>query len=160
MVNKSKLKGKFSTGRIIVFSLFAVFYVYATSAVLGSIIRDIYGNQTAPDADVSREDKQAWCARRLTVLRRELDERVAQTLHYDGDNDASGARWHDWLAAWKARVADGARVCKDGAKPVQRAFTVLQRMGDNYDDDLRGLRKTETKLARQFDEALQKISDD
>ena len=158
MVNKGKLTAKLTKGRIVVFTLFAVFYAYAATAVLGSIVQDLYGGEEPPPSDTSVEEKREWCVRRLTVLRRDLDERVAQSLHNDRTSASTSDAWAAWLKEWKTRVNDGQRACK-GDKNLRRAFSVLERMGEDYDGDLRWLRRTETKLAKQLDEALGQLSD-
>ena len=74
----AKPRRRSKTGRLIVGMLYAAFMVYGFVAVLGSLVRQLYGGPPPSPEDTMSRREHAWCVSQMAGLRDDLEEHVAQ----------------------------------------------------------------------------------
>lgn len=124
---------KSPAGRLMVGVIFVLATLWGATAVVGSVVVDLYGAPPKADEPSNRFRERSWCARRLSALMTELDARVTYETGAQTPPDDPVGRWRGFLEQWREDYADAASRCVQRGPGMEKAFANLHTLYEKLD---------------------------
>jgi hypothetical protein len=145
-------------GRLIVFTLFALFCGYLVAAIFAGIISDLYSGPPPQQAAGLSVRERTWCVRGLGRLRDELESQVTHELLYPIREGHPLARWNLWHGAWAQRLETAMGRCAGmGNDTLDQGYGVLTQMHEGYVAAVEQVATTRTEVAPELNETIQAL---
>ncbi|MEZ0313235.1 MAG: hypothetical protein ACAI38_15795 [Myxococcota bacterium] len=146
------------TGRLVVFSLFAVVASYILISVIASVFLALYGKPPTLDDGAFGADDRSYCVRTLVGLRDELEQEVTNVAQPPKPRIDAKARWQAWDATYHERMSTARARCSqdDG---IEHAFEKLAAMYDGYASAARRIIEVRATVAPAVADVVQLLRD-